>query len=145
MDKSLWNQIENFKPYEFDSHDSDGSGAGTGYNMKESLVFKLDALRNLVGARFRVNSGLRTEKHNKSVGGAPSSAHLTGEAVDISTSGWTHEQKKDFVIYARKMGFNGIGVAKTFIHLDIKPRVAAWRYTPTGQVAIPVGDEYKWI
>lgn len=145
MNPELWKQVRFFKENEFDSKDKDGSGKGTGENMQPRVVFMLDALRGILKRSMTINSGYRTESHNKSVGGAPKSAHLTGEAVDIGTVGWTHEQKRDLTIYARMLGFNGIGVAKNFIHLDIKPRVASWRYTDKGQVCIPLGDEHKWL
>lgn len=140
-----WSQVRFFKREEFDSKDKDGSGKGTGDNMQPRLVFMLDALRGILNTRLSINSGYRTEKHNAYEGGAPKSAHLTGEAVDIGTRGWTYEQKRDLVIYARKLGFTGVGVAANFIHLDMKTRVAAWRYTSSGQVSIPIREEYKWL
>ena len=50
----------------------------------EHLVEKvLDPVREMFGKPIRVNSGYRCEKHNKKVGGAAKSQHLTGQAADI--------------------------------------------------------------
>jgi len=145
MTDELWNDVRHFSKSEFDSKDKDGSGKGTGQNMRPRLIFALDALRGLVGARFIIPSGYRTPSHNKYVKGAPQSAHLIGNAVDVSTVRWTYEQRRDFIIYARKLGFNGVGIASNFIHIDMQPRVAAWIYRNGGQVGIPLVDELKYV
>ncbi len=112
--------------------------------MSPRVVLALDALRGLLGRSIVINSAMRTPDWNRQQGGAPASAHLTGEAVDIGTARWTPEQRRDLMLYARKLGFNGIGVANAFIHLDVKPRIAAWRYQGNRTIAIPVGDEVEY-
>jgi len=141
MHSNLWQEVKHFRQNEFDSEDRPGSGI----NMKPRVVFMVDALRGLLGRSFRVNSGFRTPEHNRAEGGAPQSAHLTGEAVDIGTRGWTERERCDLVLYALKLGFSGIGIAKTFVHLDVKARRASWRYSGGKTIAIPVGDELKYI
>lgn len=140
MNPTLWQEVRHFKQSEFDSRDVSGSGA----HMRPRLVFMLDALRALMKKPFRINSGFRTPEHNKVVGGAPGSAHLTGEAVDISTSGWTAKEKQDFIIYARWLGFTGVGVGGSFIHIDIKPRTASWVYQGPKIVAVAIGRELDY-
>ena len=50
----------------------------------EHLVINvLDPVRGLFGKPIKVNSGYRCEMHNKKVGGAAKSQHLTGQAADI--------------------------------------------------------------
>lgn len=50
----------------------------------EHLVINvLDPVRGLFGKPIKVNSGYRCEDHNKKVGGAKNSQHLTGQAADI--------------------------------------------------------------
>lgn len=118
--------IKYFKQQEFDSKDPDGSGRGTGGNMRLSTLMKLDRARELAGVPFVINSGFRTEAHNRRMGGAPRSAHLRGYAVDIRTSPATQER----VINAlRQAGFHRIGVYKTFVHADDDPTLpaATWR------------------
>ncbi|MDO4986273.1 MAG: D-Ala-D-Ala carboxypeptidase family metallohydrolase, partial [Prevotella sp.] len=43
--------------------------------------------RNKIGHPIVINSGYRSPQLNRKVGGAPTSNHLTGCAVDIRTSG----------------------------------------------------------
>jgi len=48
-----------------------------------------DALRDLRASfphQLRVTSGWRCRSYNKTVGGAPASRHLTGDAVDLITT-----------------------------------------------------------
>ena len=55
-------------------------------NMKRLCVW-LEVLRNKVGHPIVINSGYRSPQLNRKVGGAPTSNHLTGCAVDIRTNG----------------------------------------------------------
>jgi len=48
-----------------------------------SLNYGLDYWRDLLGAPQIVNSGYRSPRHNHTVGGAPQSRHLWGDAVDL--------------------------------------------------------------
>lgn len=77
---------------------------------------KLNLAREIAGTPFILNSAFRCEAHNQEVGGSRSSSHLFGCAVDIkcmdSRSRWL------IVDALVKSGFNRIGLAKTFIHVD---------------------------
>lgn len=48
-----------------------------------SSVEKLERLRVFLGSPIRINSGYRDPKHNKTVGGSPSSHHMRGTAYDL--------------------------------------------------------------
>ena len=54
---------------------------------KAELVATLQALRDEIKMAIGIESGIRSVEHNKSVGGAASSAHLMGEAADIYVTG----------------------------------------------------------
>ena len=56
-------------------------------NMKRLCVW-LEVLRERVGHSIVINSGYRSQQLNRKVGGAATSNHLTGCAVDIRTSGF---------------------------------------------------------
>lgn len=57
----------------------------------------LQPLRDIYGKPIIVNSGYRSERVNKAVGGVPTSQHRKGEAADI-TAGSREENKKLFDI-----------------------------------------------
>ena len=110
---------------EFDSPDSTDSGL----NMDDSFLRMLDSAREAAGTPFRINSGFRTPKHNKKVGGSENSSHLRGFAADIHV---TSNSTRYVILEALlNLGFNRIGVADTFIHVDadpIKTKNIIWTY-----------------
>jgi uncharacterized protein YcbK (DUF882 family) len=109
---------------EFDSPDLPNSGI----NMDNEFLKLLDKARDTAGIPFKITSGYRTESHNSKVGGVANSSHLRGYAADIAcTSGTDRWTIIDSLI---KAGFNRIGVAKTFIHVDNDPdkSSAIWTY-----------------
>ena len=84
----------------------------------------LEALRTAMGAPLVVNSGHRCAQWNAAVGGAPASMHLR-VAADIRLAG--HDRQL-MLRAAMQAGFTGLGLAKTFIHLDQRTRPARWFY-----------------
>lgn len=142
----------NFAPHELDSKDKDGSGKGTWVNMDLLFMTRLQALRMILGKPLNPTSAYRTPSHNKAIGGSPRSGHLFGKAVDIARIHpitkkvlLTKEDCRKLVHYARLLGFTGVGIANSFIHIDMMPRVAAWRYTRSGMERVDVGSENEWI
>lgn len=120
-----WDCIHYFKLAEFSSPDEPGSGR----NMSQGFVEKLDQLREDIGLPLRINSGYRTPAHNREVGGKRNSAHRQGLAADIQCA----QAKKRFLIIeaACRLGFRRIGIGKTFIHLDNSERLPGgvlWLY-----------------
>jgi len=85
-------------------------------NMDLDFLAKLDKAREIADIPFKINSAFRTPEHNAKVGGKPNSSHLRGLAVDISAA----DSRTRFIILGAliKAGFNRIGIAKTFIHVD---------------------------
>ena len=108
-----------FTTSEFDSPDKPGSGS----LMSKTIIEMLDDVRGKFGKPIVINSGYRTEEHNAKVGGKPKtktskgSSHMYGLAVDIKC---TNSTDRFHLIYLlQETGFQRIGVAKTFIHVDI--------------------------
>ena len=86
------------------------------------LLFKLEILRVELGSKpIIVLSGNRCPEENKRVGGVPDSKHIPnpdGEAADIKIKG---VKPIDIGLAAEKIGGLRIGIAKTYVHLDIRP------------------------
>lgn len=91
--------------------------------LKPWLVVMLDAARGMpeiirLGITFVILSGLRSVEQNAAAGGAPKSAHLSGEAVDLKcTDPFVRFQMIEAL---RAAGFVRIEVSKDgHIHVDI--------------------------
>lgn len=54
-------------------------------NLTALVEHILDPAREIFGAPVRVNSGYRSSRLNRAVGGVENSQHLRGEAADLST------------------------------------------------------------
>ena len=110
---------------EFDSPDELGSGK----NMNTLLLKMIDKVRELYGKPITVTSGFRTESHNEKVGGVSSSSHLKGLAIDVACV--TSKDRFEMLTALLEVGFNRIGIASTFIHVDIdknKSQNVIWTY-----------------
>ena len=88
-------------------------------NMDVSFLNKLSKARELAAIGFKITSGYRSDAHNTKVGGVPSSSHTIGRAVDIYAP--TSTQKYIIINALLQVGFNRIGIAKNFIHVDDDP------------------------
>lgn len=97
--------------------------------LKPELITMLDKARELAGVPFVLTSTLRSPEVNDDVGGVQNSAHLSGLAVDIRVR---NSNERFRILKALiEVGFNRIGVAKTFCHADIdksKPANVSWLY-----------------
>jgi uncharacterized protein YcbK (DUF882 family) len=95
------------------------------------LLFLLEELQDDCPIPFNITSGARCKKHNAKVGGSDTSSHLLGLAVDIAVANsWEryHIVRTVMQDWAEPVR---IGVAKTFIHIDIdknKPQEVLWTY-----------------
>ena len=92
----------------------------TGENkMSNNFLIMLDRLREECGFPFVITSGFRSPQHsserNKPNGGG---THTKGIAADIAVS--TASQRYTIVEKAIELGFKGIGVAKGFVHVDLR-------------------------
>jgi len=97
-------------------------------NMEIDFLAKLDELREVCAFPFKVNSGYRhPTKHPIEASKEVPGTHAQGIAADISiTNGGA---RYTIVQEAMKLGFSGIGVAKTFVHLDTRGTTpVVWLY-----------------
>jgi zinc D-Ala-D-Ala carboxypeptidase len=92
------------------------------------FVGKLQEIRDLCKFSLKINSGFRCKKHNSKVGGEKDSSHLTGLAVDIAIN--NDYTRLAFLSSAIQVGIKRIGIAKTYIHVDVDDSKdnACWLY-----------------
>ena len=114
--------MKHFKVEEFDC-------THTGKNeMDKDFLAKVDLLRSACGFPFDITSGYRDLTHpyecHKPKGGG---THTKGIAADVHVSGGV--QRRRIVEEALRLGFTGIGVAKSFVHVDTRNTVPViWVY-----------------
>lgn len=99
------------------------------------LVELLQKIRDHFKRPVAINSAYRTEAKNKAVGGAPYSQHKYGVAADITISGVTPlavAQYAETLLGSK----GGIGVYKTFTHVDVRATRSRWDSRSGKEVAV---------
>jgi len=97
-------------------------------NMNKDFLFVLDEAREFAGIPFVINSAYRSPEHPLSIKN-PSSSHIKGLAVDIKATDSITRFK--IVKALIEVGFTRIGIADTFIHVDLdfdKTQNVIWTY-----------------
>jgi zinc D-Ala-D-Ala carboxypeptidase len=103
------------------------------YYHDPEFLLRLELLRHLNGDKpLVINSAHRSPEHNARVGGAPLSQHKK-MAVDISLRGQDPVKLRQAAIDA---GFLGIGMARSFLHVDLR--------RPIGNVTFPRDRLTQW-
>lgn len=87
--------------------------------MDQYFIDRLQMLRNEISRGMIINSGFRCELHNREVGGSARSSHLLGLAADVSIAHFSSISLSSFIERSFKY-FTGIGISKSFIHLDCR-------------------------
>ena len=96
--------------------------------MDHEFLVKLDELRERVGFPFIITSGYRDATHPAETRKSEPGTHNQGIAADIAVSNGF--ERMNIVHEALKLGFGGIGVAKSFIHIDDrKTTPVMWTYS----------------
>ena len=100
----------------------------TGNNeMKDEFIHKLDELREACGFPFVISSGYRDPSHPIEARKAKAGTHAQGIAADIAVANGAERYK--IVSEAMRLGFTGVGVHKSFIHVDIRETTpVVWEY-----------------
>ena len=100
----------------------------TGENeMSPEFLNMLDILRENAGFPFVITSGYRSHKHSLEHKKEKAGTHAQGIAADIKVN--SGAERMVIIKEALKLGFTGIGVAKTFVHVDTrKTTPVVWTY-----------------
>lgn len=95
--------------------------------VDEKLLTLLERIRAHVGKPVHVNSGYRSPEYNATLKNAsPRSQHCNGKAADIWAEGVTPQQIAEIAeCYLGSSG--GIGIYKTFTHIDVRTGCARWK------------------
>ena len=115
-----WDKYAHFNKSEFDCKE-------TGENeMQSEFLDRLSLLRIKFAKPMFITSGYRSVNHSVERKKERPGTHTHGIACDIRVSGF---DKYRLVKMAFEQGFSGVGIAKSFVHLDIsKTRKAIWSY-----------------
>lgn len=122
-----------FKHFNYDEFDSPLQ-EGSGQLMQDEFLTRLDHARDIAGIPFKITSGYRIEADIDRLLDAgykvsKNSSHLKGCAADIGTP--TSQQRYIIIDALLKAGFNRIGIADTFVHVDSdidKAPFVIWTY-----------------
>ena len=110
-DKEQWNEEwQNFTPDEVKcSHCGE-------FKIDEELMDLIQEARENLGP-LRITSAFRCSEHNNNISSTgPNGPHTTGKAIDIAVK--NSQQRKELIDYfATKV--SGLGIAKSFIHIDL--------------------------
>ena len=101
-----------FKREDFDCQE-------TGENeMDAEFIRRVDELRSAVGRPLYITSGYRSPQHSLEAKKSKPGTHAQGIACDIAVANGV--ERRQLVKQAFYLGFRGIGVAKTFVHVDTR-------------------------
>jgi len=96
-------------------------------HIRPSFVSRLDRLREVCGFPFVITSGWRCRNHPSEAVKEKPGMHHDGCAADIQVADGT--QRRKLVQEALRMGFDGVGVADGFVHVDDrKTTPVLWTY-----------------
>lgn len=101
------------------------------------LICNLALLLEKRFGTIQINSGYRSEEHNRLVGGAKTSYHLSGKAIDVSVKDVSCLKLASYVLTEIPYinGF-GIDVYKNYCHLDMREGDKVfWVYGKDGKIA----------
>ena len=98
-------------------------------DIKDHLAAKVQSVRDILGRPISINSGIRCRAHNDVINATPTSSHVEGWAADL---GYAGSRERFELLAAVTQVFDRIGIARTFIHVDVDPNKTAsvvWLYS----------------
>lgn len=108
-----------------------------------STAARMEDVRRLLGDRVvTVSSGYRSPALNRAVGGARTSAHLTGHAVDFNCYGFGTAKAVCRTIARSGVAFDQLIEEGTWTHISFDPRMRRQVLTraPGGRYVLGLGE-----
>lgn len=93
---------------------------GCGLDITPAMLAKANEIREAYGHEMIVNCGARCPTHNKSVGGAPKSSHVEGNAIDFKQT----PKLLEYVLAnldKHNIWIEDPAATSTWIHIQIRP------------------------
>lgn len=113
-----------FKYFTYEEFDCQETGKN---EMSIAFIHRLDELREKCGFPFTITSGYRDRSHSVEARKSTVGQHVLGVAADIAVK--NGNQKYVIIKHAMEMGFTGIGIAKSFVHVDTRATTPVmWLY-----------------
>lgn len=116
-----WEDILHFTPEEFDTP----GAPGTGVNMDPEFIRRLERARVIANVPFFITpgGGFRTAEYNaelveRNPNASSRSLHMNGLAADIAIPAGDNQRRGIVVSALIQAGFERLGLAKTFVHVD---------------------------
>lgn len=106
----------------------------TSHFIDDKLPTAAQLIRDHYNIPLYVTSSYRPSWYNTSIGGATSSRHITGEALDLSFQNeaihqqYNHDINTQGTLYRKlqKAGINGFGLYNGFMHIDTRSNLTVW-------------------
>ena len=96
--------------------------------MDDYFLLLLDQLRAECDFPFVITSGYRSPTHPAEARKSTPGTHAKGIAADIAVS--NGEQRYAIISNAMRLGFTGVGIANTFVHVDVRDTTpVVWTYS----------------
>ena len=118
----------NFDLKEFDSKCGAKMPSNVEANVRR-LATALQIIRDELKRSITINSGYRSPEHNRKIGGASNSTHLTGMGADFVVSGIAPKQVATVIerlILEGKIPQGGLKAYNSWTHYDIRGTRARW-------------------
>lgn len=114
----LWDRVRYFRKEEFRCRCGGRYCDGYPAPVDGTLLVLADRVRGHFGAAAPVSSGLRCPEHNRAVGGASASRHLSGKAMDFRIRGKDSGTVLEYVLEQPEVRY-AYAIDGQYVHMDV--------------------------
>lgn len=117
--REVWDRIRYFKKEEFRCRCGGKHCQGFPAAVDPRLLELADRVREHFGAPMILSSGLRCPVHNKNVGGASGSRHMSGKAMDFCVRGRNSGEVVAYVKEQPEVRYT-YAIDGAYVHMDVE-------------------------